>query len=120
MSCSNCFTDYLSNCETEVNVFAQLEPLTEYTWIITDKFDKKYSGTVTTDADGFFDIDVADLPDGFLTQYSGDFTLEVQDSTCKPVKFKMASEYTCINFTVKGGTFTKSNLGCDFGAAAVS
>jgi hypothetical protein len=114
MDCSTCFTDFIAKCNLEVQVYAQLAPLSDYTWIITDKFGNKYQGTFTTDADGFWTIPVDQLPPGLLTQYSGLFTLEVQDSGCKPVKFKIAQEYSCIDFTVKGGTYEKNTLGCDF------
>ncbi len=114
MSCSTCFTDYIAKCNLEVQVYAQLSPLTGYTWIISDKFGKKYQGDFTTDADGFWTIPVDQLPAGLLTEFSGLFTLEVQDSGCKPVKFKVAQEYDCIDFTVKGGTYEKNTLGCDF------
>lgn len=112
--CCTCFTDFIAKCNTELTVYAQLIPLTDYRWIITDKFSKKYEGDFTTDSDGFWSIPVADLPAGLLTEYSGLFTLEVQDTGCKPTKFKVAQEYTCIDFTVKGGTYEKNTLGCDF------
>lgn len=114
MNCKCCFTDYIAKCNLAVQVYAQLSPLTDYTWVITDKFDNKYQGEFTTDANGFWEIPVDVLPSGLLTQYSGEFTLQVQDSGCKPVKFKVAQEYDCINFTVKGGTYEKDTLGCDF------
>lgn len=113
-NCECCFTDYIAKCETELRVYAQLDPATEYTWVITDKFSKKYQGDFTTDADGFWSILVDELPAGLLTEYSGLFTLEVMDAGCKPVKFKVAQEYSCIDFTVKGGTYEKNTLGCDF------
>lgn len=112
--CSTCFYDYLAKCNLEIQVYAQLSPLSDYTWIITDKFGKKYQGLFTTDADGFWTIPVDQLPPGLLTEYSGLFTLEVQDSGCKPIKFKVAQEFSCIDFVVKGGTFEKNTLGCDF------
>lgn len=114
MSCSTCFIDYIAKCNLEVQMYAQLAPLSDYTWVITDKFGNKYQGNFTTDADGFWTIPVDELPSGLLTQYSGLFKLEVQDSGCKPVKFKVAQEYDCIEFTVKGGTYEKNTLGCDF------
>ena len=120
MSCTTCFTDRIGKCETALQVYAQLLPLTDYTWVITDKFGHKYDGAVTTDVDGFFSIPVADLPAGLLTPYSGDFKLEVMDSTCKPIKFKMASEYDCVIFDVFGGSLTKENIGCDFTCAGES
>ena len=114
MNCNSCFQDYLAKCNLTIQVFAQLSPLTEYIWIITDKFGNLYQGEFMSDADGFWEIAVADLPPGMLTQYSGNFTLQVQDSGCKPVKFKVAQEYDCINFNIKGGNYEKDTLGCDF------
>jgi hypothetical protein len=115
--CACCFTDYIAKCNLQLTVYAQLSPLTDYTWIITDKFTNKFSGSFTTDADGFWSIPVDELPPGLLTQYSGLFTLEVQDSGCKPVRMKIAQQYDCIDFTVKGGTYEKDTLGCDFSCA---
>jgi len=114
MNCNPCFQDYLAKCNLAIQVYAQLSPLSDYTWIITNKFGNKYQGEFTTDSDGFWQIQVSDLPPGMLTQYSGDFTLQVQDSGCKPVKFKVAQEYDCINFHIKGGNYEKDTLGCDF------
>jgi hypothetical protein len=113
-TCNCCFTDWIARCEDDIQVFAQLEPSSDYTWIITDKFNNKYSGAFTTDEDGYWSIPVEELPAGLLTEYSGSFTLQVQDEGCKPVKFKIAQEYDCIDFTVKGGTMSKNNIGCDF------
>jgi hypothetical protein len=114
MNCNSCFQDYLAKCNLSIQVYAQLSPLSDYRWIITDKFANKYQGEFTTDADGFWQILVADLPPGMLTQYSGEFTLQVQDSGCRPVKFKIAQEADCINFHIKGGNYEKDTLGCDF------
>lgn len=114
VNCDCCFTDFLAKCNLSIYVYAQLTPLSDYTWIITDKFGNKYQGEFTTDSDGFWQIPVDQLPSGLLTQHSGEFTLQVQDSGCKPVKFKVAQEYDCINFTVKGGTYEKDTIGCDF------
>lgn len=114
MNCNCCFTDFIAKCNLAIQVYAQLAPLTDYTWVITDKFDNKYQGEFTTDANGFWEIPVDELPSGLLTQYSGEFTLQVQDTGCKPAKFKIAGEYDCITFTVKGGTYEKDTLGCDF------
>jgi hypothetical protein len=113
-TCCTCFTDYIVQCPDEIQVYAQLQPTTMYTWVITDKFGKQWSDSFTTDADGFWVIPVADLPAGLLTEFSGSFKLEVIDQSCKPVKFKIAQEYTCIAFSIKGGTRVKDNLGCTF------
>lgn len=117
MSCITCFEDYLAKCPDVINVFAQLPvlaPYENYTWTIRDKFDQIYSGSFITDEDGFWQIPVEDLPDGLLTSFSGEFLLQVQDSSCKPIKFKIAQEYDCISFHIKGGTFVKDTIGCNF------
>jgi hypothetical protein len=115
--CCECFTDFLAQCPDEIQVYAQLQPATMYTWVITDKFGKQYSAEFTTDAEGFWNIPVDELPAGLLTEYSGDFKLTVLDQACKPTKFKVAQEYTCIDFHVVGGTRIKNNLGCSFDSA---
>lgn len=119
MHCSNIFTDYVSNCQNAIAVNAVLEPVTEYKWVITDKFNKEYSGVVTTDADGHFEIPVEDLPAGLLTQYSGEFKLTIWTNTgiygdiqCSKVPIPIAKYYDAIQFEVKGGTNEKSNIGC--------
>lgn len=114
MNCNCCFVDYIAKCNLSLQVYAQLAPLTDFIWIIKDKHGNLYQGEFTTDSDGFWQIPVDQLPSGLLTQYSGEFTLQVQDSGCKPVKFKVAQEFDCINFTVKGGTYEKDTIGCDF------
>lgn len=117
-SCECCFTDFIAKCNLQVQVYAQLAPLSDYRWIITDKFGKKYEGNFTTDSDGFWTIPVDQLPPGLLTEFSGLFSLQVQDAGCKPIKFKIAQEYDCIDFTVKGGTYEKDTLGCDFSCSS--
>lgn len=114
MQCNDCFNDYIVRCIDALHVNAQLAPATTYTWIIVDKFGHQYEGEFTTDAAGFWSIAVGSLPAGLLTEYSGAFRLQVMDTGCKPVKFKVAQEYTCIDFEVKGGTRIKDTLGCDF------
>lgn len=117
MKCDTCFTDYIVQCNDAINVFAKLEPDAPYQWVITDKFDKQYAGTFTTDADGFWQIPVDDLPEGLLTEYSGTFTLQVfaDAYACdEPIRFLIAQSYDCITFNVRGGTRIKDSLGCDF------
>lgn len=116
-NCDYCFIDYIVQCNEGINVFAKLTPGETYQWVITDKFNKQYSGTFTTDADGFWQIPVADLPEGLLTQYSGTFTLQVfaDAYACNnPVRFTIAQSYDCITFSVHGGTRIKDSLGCEF------
>lgn len=117
MTCDTCFPDFIAKCNEAIRVFAQLPALAayeSYKWVITDKFDKSYEGSFQVDENGFWEIPVDDLPEGLLTEYSGQFSLQVYDDACKPVKFKIAQEYDCIRFNVKGGTFEKDYIGCNF------
>lgn len=117
MGCNSCFEDFIAKCNTAINVYAQLPALPlydSYKWVISDKFDHQYEGSFVVDENGFWEIVVDELPEGLLTQHSGDFKLQVYDSSCKPVKFKIAQEYDCISFNIKGGTFTKDYIGCNF------
>lgn len=113
MHCNCCFTDYIGKCEESLTVRTNLTPATDYRWAITDKFDNKYEGTVTTDDSGYIVIPVEDLPPGLLTEYSGDFLFQVYDGDCKPINFRLVGEYDCVNFHVKGGTFQKDTIGCE-------
>lgn len=115
-TCTCCFEDYLVKCSTNINVFAKLQPATAYLWVITDKFERQYQGDFTTDADGFWVIPVADLPAGLLTEFSGEFKLQVYPTTdnCAPVKFQVSQITDCIVFGVRAGTREKDNLGCEF------
>lgn len=116
MACSECFEDWICKClpyDSTITVNAVL-PVGNYTVVITDKFNNKFSSSIGVYDQGSFELNVADFPEGFFTQYSGEFKMEIQDGNCRPIKFKMAKEYDCVNFGVVGGTFEKSNIGCDF------
>lgn len=115
-TCTCCYEDYLVKCSENIIVNAQLVANTAYTWVITDKFNRQYSGAITTDADGLLPaIPITELPAGLLTEFSGDFTLqffEVGDD-CSPAHFKIAQVTTCIEFNIRPGTREKNNLGCE-------
>jgi hypothetical protein len=113
--CACAFEDYVVQCQENIVVNAHLEPLTEFTWRVIDKFGNHYSGQVTTNEQGQVTIPVTNLPDGFLTQFSGVFTLQFFEDAgfCTPAPVKMAKVYSGIEFTVKPGNYEKNNLGCE-------
>lgn len=112
-NCNCCFNDFLAKCETEVVINTNLTAFASYRWVITDKFGNKYEGDATAGAEGGLTIPVAELPSGMLTQYSGEFTLQIYDSTCGPIKFYLTGEYDCVTFNIVGGTFVKNEIGCE-------
>jgi hypothetical protein len=115
-NCSCCFTDFIAKCETEIRVHIILPVYSVYRWVITDGFGQKYQGVLEPHAEGGYSIPVEDLPDGLLNQYSGTLKFEVfQDGegSCAPEQFVVGGKYSCIEFTISGGTFEKNNLGCE-------
>lgn len=116
-TCTPCFKDYISCGNTEILVVGTLESNAEYVWILNNK-GAKYSGEVTTDNNGNFVITVADLPEGLLNPYAGDFTLTVQANDayqCNSSTWNDSAycdSYTCISFEVVNGDHVKNTLGC--------
>lgn len=116
IDCIPCYQDHISCGNETITVLGTLTADTEYKWILTNK-GAKYSGVATTDASGNFTITVADLPDGLLNPYAGEFTLEVvtADDYCIPATWNDSAycePYTCISFEVVNGTDVKNTLGC--------
>lgn len=115
LTCNGCFTDYLVKCVETITILGQLLPNTNYHWVIEDKFGNLYDEGFTTDEDGFWEIPIASLPAGLLTQYSGIFSLIVtKEGECGNQKMKIAQVYDCIQFTIKPGNLEKDYLGCGF------
>lgn len=115
MGCNTCFDDWICKC-VPYNDFILLNtnvPVGDYTYILTDKTDKKYSGTATREADGTLTIPIADFPDGFFTEFSGSFLIQIfTDEGCTPVPILLAKKYDCVELIVNGGTFEKNEIGC--------
>lgn len=115
MSCKTCFEDWICKCVpySDFIVLNTNVPAGDYTYFLTDKNEHKYSGVATREADGTLTIPIADFPDGFFTEYSGSFKIEIfTDEGCTPVPILLAKKYDCIEFDVKGGTFEKNEIGC--------
>lgn len=110
--CSTCFDSVLSNCPTGITLNAHLTPLTDYKWVITDKFGNKYTDTVTSDADGAIIIDDAALPDGFFSAHAGEFSIQVLNPlTNTPQSMKLCQYFDCINVSIVGGNDTEDTIG---------
>lgn len=115
MGCQQCFTDWVCKCVpygSTITVHSPL-PLGNYTAVLTDHFDNKYSVPFTIYDIGSFEINTGDFPDGFFSEHGGVKKLEVLAADgCTSIKIPMLSEYSCIEIEVKGGTMDKSEIGC--------
>ena len=117
MSCKSCFHDYICHCtpyDEFIKINTALTPSASFTWILTDKFDNQYSGTITAETDGTLEIPIAGLPDGLLNQFGGTFKIEIQDDSCSTLKIPLIKKYDCIEIEVKGGNREKNEIGCEF------
>ena len=118
MPCTRCYQDYISCGNETIIVAGTLAADTAYKWVLTTATGAKYSADVTTDANGNFTITVADLPNGLLNPYAGEFTLEILDNTayqCGPALWNDSAycdAYSCISFDVRNGEHVKNSLGC--------
>ena len=100
LNCDYCFTLDLIYYNTIMNVLAGLTPAsTPYIWI-TDKFGNQYSDQVTIKANGSFDIEVANYPDGLFSEGNGWFDLfvssDVDGLTIVPMVFY--DHFNCVKF----------------------
>ncbi len=117
MACLPCYKDWISCGNATIDVVGKLAASTAYIWTITNK-GAKYQGEVTTNSDGGFTIDVADLPDGLLNPYAGVFTLTVTANDAYQCAASTWNEsaycdsYDCIEFEVVNGSANKNTLGC--------
>lgn len=95
-----------------ITVNAGLTPGIEYWYVVTDKFDNKYSKQVTADENGSFELLAADFPPGLFNPYSGKFQLQVkktlQDEAPQPITF-CAETYDTIQMTFASFTANVPN-----------
>ena len=117
MACLPCFKDWISCGNTELFIAGTLQADTAYIWHLENK-GAKYSGEVTTDANGNFTIADLELPAGLLNPYAGTFELSVVANDayqCSSVIWNdsaYCTSYDCISFEVINGTAVKNTLGC--------
>lgn len=117
MSCKKFFDDWVCNCgayaETVLTILTTL-PAGTYVAVFSDKFEAKRIATATADVDGTLEIDLTELPEGYLNQYAGDFELELfeDDTLCERIPIPIRATYDTIALTVKGGNTGKMTIGC--------
>lgn len=127
--CSTTFRDYVYQCPDSITIYTlNLEADTDYTVLIQSHLFGSIALTATTDADGYLVIDIADLPEGFINQHSGDFSIKVFEFTeedtdlaaCAPVRLLLAKYYDDIVIHAKHGDAVKSTIACELPELIVS
>lgn len=115
MNCLNSFQDFVCKCvpyDSFLQINTSLTPGATYTWVVTDKFNQRWSGSVAAETDGTLQIPIAELPNGFVSQWGGRFIITIE-SGCGPIKFPMAAMYEQIEIEVVGGSQEKNEIGCE-------
>lgn len=98
MSCCEVFT--VSFCTEVIRVNTYLPPSSVVNWSITGQFEISYEGISIVDEDGSFEIDKADLPEGLLSPFGGDFVLRIRYLDGEFMKVLLARYYHSISFYV--------------------
>jgi len=85
--CNNIYYQSLPACADGFQLNLGLDANVDYWWILTDKFGHVYSGVVTTDANGSFNISASDFPPGFFNEFAGQMELEIKGNPyyCEPL-----------------------------------
>lgn len=117
LCCDECYKDYVSACVENVVVFADLEPLKGFEWVLTDSFDNVYVIPFTSDEGGSATIDLSALPEGFANPAQGPLFIQLRVSAADCECLDMFLDptdvgYSCIELTFKGGTANKDFIGC--------
>jgi hypothetical protein len=112
MVCPACYQDYISECSIGFVINAGLTADTDYSALITDKFNHKYKIDFTTDGAGIGYVYLEGIPEGLLNPYSGIFKVEILDVEWNKVQMTINGDtYTCIEFDVHGEVYSKTWLG---------
>ena len=112
-ACDTCQEKVFSACQASYTIVAGLTASTEYTVVLTDRNEVRYTQAVTTDVSGDLTIDMTDIPSGLLTPESGGFLFEVYTDSGLTTKADITANghiYGCIQLTFEHTTTTTNNL----------
>jgi len=116
MACDNkgCFKDYVIGSPTEVDINVILEPLTTYTWELSDGYGNYYYQDFTTDANGAGLLDMSILPAGFANPTQAPLTIRVKTDIddCAHVLLPIVQNFDCIEMSFRQGLNGKDFVAC--------
>ena len=98
--CESCNIQTVDTCSDTATLITGLNPATQYTVFMQDKFDTIYKQTITSNGSGnlVLDLDAVDLA---FTPYSGDYLITISTS---------ADTNTTESLTIAGGTYNCINM----------
>lgn len=115
------FEDKIVQCPESITIHTlNLEASTEYRVKIVSAIFGIIEVDAETDANGYLVIDIVDLPEGFMTQYSGTFNISVypmpsvdeEADACEPISLLLARKYEVVSLSIESGTAVKSKVAC--------
>lgn len=113
VACPDCQEKNFSACEASYTITAGLTADTEYTVVLTDRNEVRYTQLVTTDGSGNLTIDTTDFPTGAFTPEFGGFTMVVYTDTemTDPVDITAGGyTYGCVKLNFQHTVTTTSYL----------
>lgn len=102
-NCDTCFEAKLNECVDLIVIAGGFTVGQIYLIIITDKFGNEYRLSYTADYGGNLTIEVADLPEGLFTRFSGTFTVQFysEDGIVKYSFTINDNSFTCLKLSFK-------------------
>ena len=101
LNCDSCYSLEYEYCSS-ISVSAGLTPDDVFFLHIIDKFENKYTQSVTVLEDGSFDVDLTVLPEGYFNPWAGVFEAyisETEDGEPMPMTIESV-EYNCLLITI--------------------
>ncbi len=99
VNCDVCFEVLIGDCLATITLSLGLTPSTLFFFRLIDKSGREYDFTATTDISGDFIIPKDQLPDDLITQFAGDFELQIfSDSgrTILVIVVQNSINYNCV------------------------
>lgn len=100
-NCESCHVQAVESCLDTATLTVGLNPATQYTVFMQDKFDTIYTQDIITDAEGNIELDLTAIDLAF-TPYGGSYEITVSNNNVTNTAETLTiagSTYTCINLS---------------------
>lgn len=117
VACDKCQEVVFSACQASYTIIAGLGSGTDYTVVLTDRNNVRYTQLITADTSGDLTIDTTDIPSSLFTPESGGFLVEVYEDAELTTKATITSgyyTYGCIQLSFQHTVTTTSSIPVQF------